>query len=74
MKVDIDKLKNIITLFFKNKTNSIDFNNIFNNLDSLETMSLISHLEKKLAIKLNIINLLDKKKINLKFLYKNINK
>ena len=68
-------IKNYIEDFLKKKkVKIINKKDIFENLDSLETMNLITLLEKKFKIQLNLANILDTKGISLKNLEKEIKK
>ena len=61
-KKNSDKLKILISNFLKKKKLKLNENNIFLNLDSLETVELLSLIEKKFKIKTNRMDLLDKAK------------
>ncbi len=68
-------IKNYIEdLFKKKKKKIINKKDIFENLDSLETMNLIALLEKKFKIQLNLANILHTRGISLKNLEKEIKK
>ena len=56
------KLKKLISNF-KKKLKKLNESNIFLNLDSLETVELLSLIEKKFKIKTNRMELLDKVKV-----------
>ena len=62
-KKNSDKLKILISNFLKKKKLKLNENNIFLNLDSLETVELLSLIEKKFKIKTNRMDLLDKAKV-----------
>ena len=62
-KKNSDKLKILISNFLKKKKLKLNENNIFLNLDSLETVELLSLIEKKFKIKTNRMELLDKVKV-----------
>ena len=55
----------------KKKINKND--NLFKLLDSLEIMTLLSSVEKNFKIKLNIIKILNREKLDIKHLYSNLN-
>ena len=57
------KLKKLISNFLKKKKLKLNESNIFLNLDSLETVELLSLIEKKFKIKTNRMVLLDKVKV-----------
>ena len=57
------KLKKLISNFLKKKKLKLNESNIFLNLDSLETVELLSLIEKKFKIKSNRMELLDKVKV-----------
>ena len=57
------KLKKLISNFLKKKKLKLNESNIFLNLDSLETVELLSLIEKKFKIKTNRMELLDKVKV-----------
>jgi acyl carrier protein len=55
----------------KKKINQND--NLFKLLDSLEIMTLLSSVEKNFKIKLNIIKILNREKLDIEHLYSNLN-
>jgi acyl carrier protein len=55
----------------KKKINKND--NLFKLLDSLEIMTLLSSVEKNFKIKLNIIKILNREKLDIEHLYSNLN-
>jgi acyl carrier protein len=55
----------------KKKINKND--NLFKLLDSLEIMTLLSSVEKKFEIKLNIIKILNREKLDIEHLHSNLN-
>ena len=60
-------IKNLITFsskFIKKEVNEKD--DLFKLLDSLEIMTLLSAIEKNFRVKINIIKLLNNKKLDLK--------
>ena len=62
-----DKLKILISNFLKKKKLKLDESNIFLNLDSLETVELLSLIEKKLKIKTNRMDILNKAKVSITY-------
>ena len=66
-KKNIDKLKILISNFLKKKKLKLDESNIFLNLDSLETVELLSLIEKKLKIKTNRMDILNKAKVSITY-------
>jgi acyl carrier protein len=54
----------------KKKINKND--NLFKLLDSLEIMTLLSSVEKNFKIKLNIIKILNREKLDIEHLYSNL--
>ena len=55
----------------KKKINKND--NLFKLLDSLEIMTLLSSVEKNFKVKLNIIKILNREKLDIEHLYSNLN-
>ena len=55
----------------KKKINKND--NLFKLLDSLEIMTLLSSVEKNFKVKLNIIIILNREKLDIEHLYSNLN-
>lgn len=55
----------------KKKINKND--NLFEVLDSLEIMTLLSSMEKKFKVKLNIIKILNREKLDIEHLHSNLN-
>ena len=55
----------------KKKINKND--DLFQLLDSLEIMTLLSSVEKNFKIKLNIIKILNREKLDIEHLYSNLN-
>tara|TARA_Y100001970_G_C13784204_1_gene626930 strand:+ start:17 stop:238 length:222 start_codon:yes stop_codon:yes gene_type:complete len=66
-KKNTDKLKILISNFLKKKKLKLDESNIFLNLDSLETVELLSLIEKKLKIKTNRMDILNKAKVSITY-------
>ena len=60
-------LENLLKISTKKKIKNHE--NLDYYLDSLEYMTFLSNIEKKFRINLNIPKILNKKKINLKYLY-----
>lgn len=60
-------LENVLKVSTQKKIKSSE--NLDYYLDSLEYMTLLSNIEKKFKVKLNFSKILNKKKVNLKYLY-----
>lgn len=63
-KITTENLKNFYFKINKKKINEND--DVFKNLDSMEIMIFLSEIEKNFKVKLDIIKILNRKKLSLK--------
>lgn len=71
-KITIKNLQVFCNKVTKKKINKND--NLFKLLDSLEIMMLLSSVEKSFKIKLNMIKILNREKLDIEHLYSNLKK
>lgn len=70
-KIAMKTLQNHCNKITKKKINKND--DLLKLLDSLEVMTLLSSVEKKFGVKLNIIKILNREKLNILHIYSNLN-
>lgn len=63
-----NKIKILLKNYFKKNNLKLNETNIFCDLDSLQTVQLLNTIEKKLKKKINLMKIINKKKVNIKYL------
>ena len=63
-----NKIKIILKNYFKKNNLKLNETNIFCDLDSLQTVQLLNIIEKKLKKKINLMKIINKKKVSIKYL------
>ena len=63
-----NKIKILLKNYFKKNNLKLNETNIFCDLDSLQTVQLLNIIEKKLKKKINLMKIINKKKVNIKYL------